>query len=105
MLDLDGLIGIAGQAVQDLALRGQRPMQLDRRALDPEDRADDLGVSDARSLRSGCVDSLVELFDRRQRLIDGELEDAEEEVIGPVPQPVARIAPDVFSLSVENLQG
>ena len=39
MLGLDRLVGIAGQPVQDLALGREDLVELDGRALDPEDRS------------------------------------------------------------------
>ena len=43
-------------------------------------------------------------LDGRHRLVDGAFEQSVEQVVGPVPQPVPRVARNVRSLGIEDLQ-
>ena len=59
-------------------------MELNRRSLDPEDR---LQVSGRRVFDDGVldvVDLLVEIFDHLERLVDRQLEEPDQEMVGPL---------------------
>ena len=96
VLGLDRLVRIAGQPVQDLALGPRVLVELmaDRLTRKIDCECPWRGVLDHRVLDR--IDSLVELLDRGERLIDGQLEEAEEQVIGAIPQPIPGIALDVL---------
>ncbi len=50
------------------------------------------------------IDSVVEMLDGGERLVDRELEEADQEVIGAVPEAIPGIAFDVEPVLIENGQ-
>ena len=71
-------------------------------SLDPEDSLQDPGSGVRDHLVLDLVDAIVQFFDRGQRLIDGQLEKANQQMVRAVAQPVARVALDVDPVLIED---
>jgi len=83
---LDWLIRIAGEFGEDFALRAEDLVEFDGRSLDPKYRLEVFrrGVLDDVVLNR--IHSIIEMFNGGEGLVDGQLEETDQQVIGAIPE-------------------
>src|SRR5262249_19849099 len=103
VLGLYRLVRVAGEAIENLPFWRQALVELDRRTLEPKNPLKDFGSGVGNHFILNLVDAIIQLFDHSQRLVDGQLEKANQQMVRAVAQPVPRVALDVGAILLQDL--